>query len=416
MVEYILGGADRLARSLAEGRALWAIAAVLMAASVLATVPYGLLSPAASPWKIATLFTGSLLICFPCLYVFGQFLGFKLDLAQNLAPGPDSDRDRRAVHVRLLPDHLVHLLQHEGRPAVAGNLAKPVGLSPGRLAADGDRPDGPMPGRPRRAGAAPPVSGLPHRAVGPAAPVYHLPDGGLAGAAVMRRSLAYILIGSALYGFAIGSSHSFRLGGRNVVKFPLLILATSLICSLAYYVLAKFISRRGSLSFADVIRLALRAFGDTSVLLASLSPVCFFLARSMVQPDEHDLHEYPLFLGLNVLFIALCGDRGRGPPGPPVAKGPPHRAGPDDADHRRLAERQPVRRRAVRRGKCARSFARARSSIRRSWKWITPTCGGQPAFTRPSIAWGPSRPRQRHATSTRSDHSSRRLFHVEHFQ
>jgi hypothetical protein len=85
LVEFILGGKDRLARSLADGKALGGLAAVLLAASILATIPYGLLSPAANFWKIATLYTGSLLICFPCLYAFGQFLGLRLDLARSLA-------------------------------------------------------------------------------------------------------------------------------------------------------------------------------------------------------------------------------------------------------------------------------------------------------------------------------------------
>ena len=121
----------------------------------------------------------------------------------------------------------------------------------------------------------------------------------------MRRSLPTMLLASAVYGFAIGSVYSFRLGEYNILKFPLLLLATSLLCTLAYYLLAKFITRR--LSFGDVMRLVFRAFADTSLLLASLSPVCFFLARTITQPDGQELNEYPMFMGLNVLFIALCG-------------------------------------------------------------------------------------------------------------
>ena len=48
-------------------------------------------------------------------------------------------------------------------------------------------------------------------------------------------------------------------------------------------------------------------YRDVAVLLASLSPVAFFLARAVVQPDARSLGEYPFFLGLNVGFIALCG-------------------------------------------------------------------------------------------------------------
>lgn len=121
----------------------------------------------------------------------------------------------------------------------------------------------------------------------------------------MRRSLLAMMLGSAAYGFAIGSGHSFRLGEWNLLKFPMLLLATSLLCMPAYYLLAQFITRR--LSFGDVVSLIFRAFADTSLLLASLAPVCFFLAQTVTQPDGQELNEYPMFLGLNVLFIALCG-------------------------------------------------------------------------------------------------------------
>ena len=48
-------------------------------------------------------------------------------------------------------------------------------------------------------------------------------------------------------------------------------------------------------------------FRDTSVMLASLSPVSFFLAMTMVQPSGQSLGEYPFFQGLNVGLIAICG-------------------------------------------------------------------------------------------------------------
>ena len=119
------------------------------------------------------------------------------------------------------------------------------------------------------------------------------------------RILFGIVLGSAAYGFAIGSLHSLRLATWNLVKFPLLIFLTSLICAIAYYVFCQFITKR--LSFGDVLSLSLRTYRDIAVLLASLSPVAFFLARTVVQPDEQSLNEYPFFLGLNVFFIALCG-------------------------------------------------------------------------------------------------------------
>ena len=121
----------------------------------------------------------------------------------------------------------------------------------------------------------------------------------------MARLLVEIVLASAAYGFAIGSVHSPRLAARNLIKFPLLIGLTSVLCALAYFVFAKFLTRR--LSFRDVLALALRSFRDVAVLLASLAPASYFLARTAVRPDEQSLNEYPFFLGLNVFFIALCG-------------------------------------------------------------------------------------------------------------
>jgi hypothetical protein len=121
----------------------------------------------------------------------------------------------------------------------------------------------------------------------------------------MRRSLLTLLLGAAAYGFAIGSAHSFRQGEWNLLKFPLLLVATCLLCAPAYYLLAQFIAR--GLSFGAVLRLVFRAFADASLLLASLAPACFFLAQTITPPDSQGLNEYPMFLGLNVAFIALCG-------------------------------------------------------------------------------------------------------------
>ncbi|MDP6507161.1 MAG: hypothetical protein QF886_26275, partial [Planctomycetota bacterium] len=42
-------------------------------------------SPVGNYWKIAVLYTGSLLICFPCLQVFTQFIGYRFGLAQMLS-------------------------------------------------------------------------------------------------------------------------------------------------------------------------------------------------------------------------------------------------------------------------------------------------------------------------------------------
>jgi hypothetical protein len=119
------------------------------------------------------------------------------------------------------------------------------------------------------------------------------------------RGLALLVAASGLYGFSIGSVHSLRFGLHNIVKFPLLIPTTLALCGLAYFVFACLVGT--GLRFGEVQRIVLGLFRDCTVLLAALSPASYFLARIVVKPDQASLGEYPLFLGLNVCFIAVCG-------------------------------------------------------------------------------------------------------------
>ncbi len=121
----------------------------------------------------------------------------------------------------------------------------------------------------------------------------------------MRATLARLVLCSALYGFSIGSVHSSKFAARNLAKFPLLLLGTAAVCALAYFVIARAFTRR--LSFARIQRLVLETFGDLSVLLASMAPALLFLALTIEQPTLEHLGEYPLFLGSNVVTIAVCG-------------------------------------------------------------------------------------------------------------
>jgi hypothetical protein len=122
----------------------------------------------------------------------------------------------------------------------------------------------------------------------------------------MRRDLATLLLASALYGFSIGSVHSTRFGLHNVIKFPLLFLLTGAACAVAYFLWASLIGGF-RFRFVDVQRLAMRLYRDAALLLAALAPANWFLARTLVPPGGASLHEYPMFLGLNVCFIAIAG-------------------------------------------------------------------------------------------------------------
>jgi hypothetical protein len=121
----------------------------------------------------------------------------------------------------------------------------------------------------------------------------------------MARSAVVLVLASAAYGFAIGSVHSPLFGARNLIKFPLLILVTAAVCSVAYFLTARLVTSR--LSFLEVQSLATGIFRDVSLMLASVAPALLFLAHTVDQPTLRDLCEYPLFLGLNVAFVALAG-------------------------------------------------------------------------------------------------------------
>jgi hypothetical protein len=122
----------------------------------------------------------------------------------------------------------------------------------------------------------------------------------------MRRDVATLVLASAVYGFSIGCVHSTRFGLHNVIKFPLLFVITGAACAVAYFLFARLVGEAG-FRFVDIQRLAMRLYRDAAVLLAALAPANWFLARTIVAPDEYALHEYPMFLALNVVFIAAAG-------------------------------------------------------------------------------------------------------------
>lgn len=121
----------------------------------------------------------------------------------------------------------------------------------------------------------------------------------------MTRRLLTLVGASAIYGFSIGTVHSLVFALRNLIKFPLLLLVTAVVCCLAYTLAARALCQ--DLGFRAVLRAVLTIFTDTSVLLAGVAPVMLFLAFALKRADESGLHDYPLFLALNVLAIAACG-------------------------------------------------------------------------------------------------------------
>lgn len=83
--ELLLAERERLAATVAGGAPPWTLCLVLLLATALAAVPYGLAQGGAGWWKVATLFGGSTLLCWPSLQVFGAYLGIRRGPANSLA-------------------------------------------------------------------------------------------------------------------------------------------------------------------------------------------------------------------------------------------------------------------------------------------------------------------------------------------
>jgi hypothetical protein len=121
----------------------------------------------------------------------------------------------------------------------------------------------------------------------------------------MIRNILAAWAGLALYGYALGTAHSQLYAVRNLIKFPLLVTVTALVCSVSWWILARTVGT--SLTFASVQRFAWLLFRDLGFLLASLTPIVLFFAISMRASDDGRLGEYDRFLAMNIVLIALNG-------------------------------------------------------------------------------------------------------------
>ncbi len=121
----------------------------------------------------------------------------------------------------------------------------------------------------------------------------------------MTRPVLTLLFGAAAYGFAIGSVHSTTFALRNVVKFPALLLVTAAVCAPGFVLITRLVAP--TLGYAGVRSLVLGMTRDLALLLASLATVSFFLAQTLERASAAGLGQYPLFLSLNVGFIAVAG-------------------------------------------------------------------------------------------------------------
>lgn len=121
----------------------------------------------------------------------------------------------------------------------------------------------------------------------------------------MKRWLLGSLPASAAYGFALGSAHSLDYSLGNMLKFPLMISSTAVVCGVGYTVTGKFLIPE--LSAPEIQRATSQIYADLTILLLSLCPVTLFMGLILSQSDDGPLGEYDLFLRLNIIFITVCG-------------------------------------------------------------------------------------------------------------
>ncbi len=85
MINIILAERKRWASTIATQDHLGPLALLMFTASLVFAIPFGLVVEVSSFWRVPVAFLGSLLICFPSLQVFTAFIGFRVDVKQNLS-------------------------------------------------------------------------------------------------------------------------------------------------------------------------------------------------------------------------------------------------------------------------------------------------------------------------------------------
>jgi hypothetical protein len=123
----------------------------------------------------------------------------------------------------------------------------------------------------------------------------------------MGRAILVIFFGTALYGGAMGSWRAPEQALFVAVKFPIIILVTTLGNALLNAMLAPLLGLRAPL--LSLLKAALLSFVIVAAILGSFSPLVFFLVWNcppMSQAAGGDL-TYSLILLIHVGVIALAG-------------------------------------------------------------------------------------------------------------
>jgi len=120
--------------------------------------------------------------------------------------------------------------------------------------------------------------------------------------------VAVIITGAGLYGAAMGYWRSPVQAGYNLVKFPLVILATTMGNALLNGMLAPLLGL--DLRFRQSLMLVLMSFTIASAILGSFAPIVFFIVwntPSLAGRQEVSWAAYNFVQLTQVVFIAFAG-------------------------------------------------------------------------------------------------------------
>jgi len=121
----------------------------------------------------------------------------------------------------------------------------------------------------------------------------------------LARSLARLVAGGALYGAALGSWHGPRLALYTALKLPLLLIATALATAAFQTLIGRALGLR--LGAGGALRLSLRGYATTALLLGSLAPVALLFVASTPRPDADGRTAHNLLYLTHVALVAACG-------------------------------------------------------------------------------------------------------------
>ena len=117
--------------------------------------------------------------------------------------------------------------------------------------------------------------------------------------------LVLMMLGAAAYGAVLGMWHGPRLALYCAIKFPLVLLLTTVI-TIAFSWLAAMLLGV-PLSFAQVVALNLLALGTAATILASLVPVAWLFTISSPPPTAAERTTHNLLYLMHTVFVAACG-------------------------------------------------------------------------------------------------------------